>query len=83
MMDKGAQAAARDLSKVSQSGQAGILRGRDLRGSQPPGEVSLGGGMPCAEGAFLFRLGSAHRALDGQYVPQSEFGFHTAIIRCR
>jgi hypothetical protein len=81
MLEKGAQAPAGSFLQDSQSPQSRVLRAGNLGGSQPPGEMRLGARMSCAESALLFRLSSAHRARDGQYVSQREFGLHINIIQ--
>jgi hypothetical protein len=84
MLEKDAQAAARNCLQHSQSCQSRVLRAGDLGGGQFPVEVRLGGRMSRAKRAFLFRFGSAHGATHGQYTSQREFlGFHSNIIQHR
>jgi hypothetical protein len=67
----------------SQSRLAKVLRAGNFGGGQT-GEMCLGGRVSCAESALLLWFRPAHRATDGQYLPQREvFGLHTNIIQYR
>lgn len=83
MLEKDVKAAARNFPQDSQNCLARVLWAGNLGGGQPSGEVRLGGRFSCAKRALLFRFSPAHRATDGQYLSQGEFGLHTNIIQHR
>jgi hypothetical protein len=69
--------AVEEEAKASQSAFGKTLRRAGLRGSQVSITMRLDARLPGAEHTFSFRLGSAHRASYGQYLPQ-RCGCHNA-----
>jgi hypothetical protein len=75
--------ATRKALQDSHSRLAKALMAGNFGGGQT-GEMCLGGRVSCAESALLLWFRPAHRATDGQYLPQREvFGLHTNIIQYR
>jgi hypothetical protein len=72
--------ATRKVLQDSHSRLAKALRAGNFGGGQT-GEMCLGGWVSGAESALLLWFRPAHRAADGQYLPQREvIGLHTNII---
>ncbi len=80
MLEKHAQATARNSPQDSQNSLARVLWERDLGRSQTPREMRSRGRMSRAQRASRFRFSPAHRARNRQDVPHGEFGLHTSII---
>lgn len=82
VLEKNAKAAARSCLQYSQSSLARVLGTRNLGGCQVPIEMGLDGRMSRAKCALLFRLSSAHRTTNRQYMSQRQFPrFDTNLIQ--